>query len=228
MTGKNVKAKKASEMRYKRSALASMGYEAMWQELLDIQEACSDVRWYMEQGDETLLNALEEDEEAEWEFRMAFGDLDRQVEQLLSALAEYTVQEEYDDCTVALIGNRYNVIGYDSYEEDYYSLTGYEEALAQTEAGKRMMRHTKAEMLSIVGQCLGTLIAFLDIRQKYDYLKAAMDVLRDENTSLLKQIKEIDAAYEAAEKEGFQRIWEPEVRRFDALLEAIPDRMWIE
>lgn len=228
MTDENVKAEKANAMRYKRPALASMGYEAMCQELWDIQEACSDVRWYMEQGDETLLNALGEDEEAEWEFRMAFGDLDGQVEQLLSALGEYDIKEEYDDCTVALIGNRYNAVGYDGYEEDYYSLTGYEANLAQTEAGKRMMRHTKAEMLSIIGQCVGTLIAFLDLRQKYDYLKAAMDVLRNENTSLLKQIKEIDAAYGAAEAAGFKCIWSPEVKRFDALLDAIPDRMWIE
>lgn len=224
----NLRAQKAIAMRYKRPALASMGFEAIRQELWDIQEACSDVRCYIEQNDETLLNALDGDEEAEWEFRMAFGDLDGQAEQLLSLLDKYDIQEEYDDCTVALIGNRYNTVGYDGYEEDYFSLTGYEESLAQTEAGKRMMRHTKAEMLSIIGQCVGTLVAFLDLRQKYDYLKAAMDVLRNENTSLLKQIKEIDAAYGAAEEAGFERIWSPEVKRLDALLDTLPDRMWIE
>lgn len=129
----------------------------------------------------------------------------------------------YDDCTVALIGNRYQTIGYDVVEEDYYGLTRYEQELTQTEAGKRLMRLTKADMISAVGQCLGTLLAFLDLRQSYDYLKAIFDILRDENPSLLKQIKEIDAAYEAADKVGWYG-WYPEVKRFDALLGNLPER----
>ena len=221
------KSEKARSLRYKRPALASMGYDAMISELYDIQETCSDVRWYMEQGDETLLNALGDDEEAEWEFRMAFSDLDNKAEQLMEALNEYVVRDEYDDFTVAMIGNRYRAVGYDDYEEDYFALTSYEAGAAQTEAGKRVMRHTKAEMVSIFGQCVGALIAFLDLRQQYDYLKATMDILRDENTSLLKQIKEIDKAYDAAEEAEF-RTWDKAVRQFDALVKVLPDRMWVE
>lgn len=223
----NSKAMKAKAMMYKRPALASMGYDHMISELYDIQEACTDVRWYMEQGDETLLNALGDDEEAEWEFRMAFADLDGKAYQLIERLSEDLIQEDYDDCTVAMIGKRYDCVGFDSYEEDYFSLTRYEAGLAQTEAGKRLMRHTKAEMISTFGQCLGTLIAFLDIRQQYDYLKAAMDILRDENTSILKQIKEVEKAYEEANAVGFNT-WYPEARRFNQLIKAFPDRMWIE
>ncbi len=224
----NKAAETAARLRYKRPALASLGYEAICQELYEIQEACQDVQWFMEQGDETLLNALGDDEEAEWEFRMAFADLDGKAEELLSVLSEWDIQEDFDDCTVALIGKRYDLVGFDSYQEDYYSLVGYDEELANKEAGKRIMRHTKAEMISIIGQCLGALVAFLDLRQQYDYLKAAIDVLRDENTSLLKLIKEIDKAYDEAEKIGFRYTWYPEVRRFDKLLEALPDRMWLE
>ena len=91
---------------------------------------------------------------------------------------------EFDDATVALIGNRYNLVGYDSEEEDYFSLTSYEEGLAQTEAGKRLCRLTKTEMLSRIGWAFGLMLAFFDLRQKYDYLKATFDILRDENTSL--------------------------------------------
>lgn len=227
MTPVNAKAMKAKAMMYKRPALASMGYDSMISELYEIQEACTDVKWYMEQGDDTLLNALGDDEEAEWEFRMAFTDLDGKAYQLIERLQEDLIREDYDDCTVALIGNRYESVGYDSYEEDYFHLTSYEAELAQTEAGKRLMRHTKAEMISTFGQCLGTLIAFLDLRQQYDYLKAAMDVLRDENTSLLKLIKEIDEAYDAAEEVGFNS-WYAEARRFDQLVRELPERMWIE
>lgn len=223
----DAKAMKAKALMHKRPALASMGYDAMVSELFEIQEACEDVRWYMEQGDDTLLNALGDDEEAEWEFRMAFIDLDGKAYQLIERLQEDLIQEDYDDCTVAIIGSRYSCVGFDGYQEDYFSLTSYEAELAQTEAGKRLMRHTKAEMVSIFGQCLGVLIAFLDIRQQYDYLKAAIDVLRDENTSLLKQIKEIDEAYDAAEEAGFCS-WHKDVRRFDRMVEALPERMWLE
>ena len=70
-------------------------------------------------------------------------------------------------------------------------------------SGKRLMRKTKEEMISIIGQCFGIVIAYLDLRQSYDYLKATFDILRDDNLSILKMIKEIEAAYEAAEKEQF-------------------------
>ncbi len=68
---------------------------------------------------------------------------------------------------------------------------------------------------------------FLDLRQQYDYLKATFDILWDENTSLLKQIKEIEAAYEAADETGWYS-WYAEVKRFDQLLDCLPDRAWIE
>ena len=214
-------------LRYKKPALATMGFDEINRELLDILEACADVRWYIEQGDETLLNALGDDEESEWEFRMAFCDLEGKAEQLMNTLREYGDQREYDDCTVALIGNRYNLVGYYDFEEDYFSLCNYESGWAQSEAGKRLMRNTKADMLAIIGKSVGTLLAFYDLRQQYDYLKATMDILRDENTSLLKQIKEIARLYEEAAADDFCA-WAKSTKAFDRMLEGLPDRMWVE
>ena len=59
-------------LRYKRSALASMGAQEIMLELESIVEACDGSRYYIEQadGDETLLNALDGDEDEAWEFRM--------------------------------------------------------------------------------------------------------------------------------------------------------------
>ena len=45
--------------------------------------------------------------------------------------------------------------------------------------------------------------------------------------SLLQIIKEIDQAYEKAADVGFYS-WYEEVQVFDRLLEALPDRAWIE
>jgi len=223
----NTKSERSRNLRYKRPALASMGYDAMISELYDISEACSDVHWFVDNDEETILNALDGDEEAEWEFKMAFADLEGKAEELMNAVGEWDIREEYDTCTVALIGNRYRTVGYDGMEEDYFALTGYQEELAYTEAGKKLMRRTKAEMLSIIGQSLGTLVAFLDLRQRYDYLKATMDILRDENTSLLQTIKEINAAYNAAAADGFYG-WYDSVKKFDRLLNSLPARAWLE
>lgn len=228
-----IKANRTRNLRYKRPALASLGFDAIFDELDAIEEACGDIHWFMDQDDETLLNALDGNEEQAFEFKVAFADLEGKVFQLREAIRDNwgctdNYYQVYDDCTVALIGNRYNTIAWDGEEEDYCSLTRYEQELAQTEAGKRIMRMTKAEMISTIGQCLGTLIAFLDLRQSYDYLKATFDILRDENTSLLKQIKAIEAAYDEACCADWWRGKREAVDKFDRLLEALPDRAWIE
>ncbi len=232
-----IKANRTQNLRYKRPALASMGFDAMIAELEEIEEACSDIHWFADQDDETLINALDGNEEEAWEFKLAFAELEAKADQLRRAMEDnwgYPSEfyqtpfyRRYDYCTVALVGNRYRTIGWDADEEDYMSLTRYEEELAETEAGKWLMRLTKKDMISTIGQSVGTLIAFLDLRQSYDYLKATFDILRDENTSLLKQIKEIEAAYEAANAVGWYD-WYPEVKRFGQLLDCLPDRAWIE
>lgn len=227
-----LKAERARNLRYKRAALASMGFEHIRNELDEMRETCDTIHWWTDQDDETLLNALDGDDEDVWEFKMAFADLEAKADSLFETVYElYRYEDDfaqtYDDCTVALIGNRYLTIGFDSFEEDYYALTGYESDLAQTESGKRLMRKTKAEIISTVGQCLGILISFLDLRQQYDYLKATFDILRDENTSLLQQIKEIDSAYEAMVKADWVERPAAE-KRFDQLLSALPDRAWVE
>lgn len=221
------KAERTRNLRYKRPALQSLGYEYISNELYEIIEACSDIRWFVENENETLLNALDGNEEDEFEFRMAFSDLETKAEQLNGALQNWEIRDEFDDCTVALVGNRYITVGYDSSEEDYFSLTSYEQGLARTESGKRLMRHTKAEMISIIGQCFGITMAFLDLRQTYDYLKATFDILKDENTSLLQMIKEIDEAYEKANEDGFCD-WDDSVKRFNSLIKNLPDMAWAE
>ncbi len=222
-----IKSTRTRNLRFNSPALASLGFADILEELYSIMDACSDVQWFVDQDDDTLLNALDGDDEAEWEFRMAFADLSGKSGQLYDMIQDNIDYQTFDDCIVSLIGNRYQLVGFDMDEEDYFSLTAYEQELAYTEAGKRLMRKTKAEIISTVGQCIGILIAFLDVRQSFDYLKATFDILKDENTSLLQLIKEIDQAYEKAADVGFYS-WHDEVKAFDRLLEALPERAWIE
>lgn len=224
------KEQRTRALRYKRPALASMGYEWLDSELSEIEEACSDVAWYA-QDDDALIAALDGNDEEAFEFRLMFSDLSAKCSSLKLRLYELGQWDEegaaktYDDCTVALIGNRYDTVGYDAWEEDYYSLTGYDQELAHTEAGKHLMRHTKAEMISIIGQSVGILVAFLDLRHQYDYLKATMDVLRDGNQSILKAVKELEKLYDQAAEARFSG---KAGDQFDELLWTVPERMWVE
>lgn len=226
------KEQRTRALRYKRPALASMGYEHIQSELEEIVEACDDVAWFA--GDiDTLIAALDGSDEEAHEFMLSCGDLSGKAGLLLEQLYEVGEWDPdgtarmYDDCTVALIGNRYDLVGFDTLQEDYFSLTAYDTELACTDAGKRFMRHTKAEMLSIIGQSVGILVAFLGVRQKYDYLQATLDVLRDESGSILQAVKAINAAYEKAEGVGFQD-FRQEAQEFERLLWAVPERMWVE
>ena len=223
------KAERTRALRYKRPALQTMGFDTILSELEEISCSCDDVSYFIGDQD-ALLDAFDGDEEEAYEFRFAFADLSAKCEELFSAMYEWETREDFDDCTVALIGNRYDVVGFDTLEEDYYSLTRYEEELATTEAGKRLMRKTKAEIISSIGQALGTLLAFLDLRERYDYLKATMDILRDENHSILQTVKQIEEGYEKASEEysrspySWSKAWEA----FDRLTAMLPDRMWVE
>lgn len=80
------RAERTRNMRYKRPALASMGDEYLIQELEAIQEACSDIHWITDQDDDTLLNALDGDEEDAYEFRVAFADLEAKADHLRGTL----------------------------------------------------------------------------------------------------------------------------------------------
>lgn len=220
------KAQRARNLRYKKAALATLSFDSMTDELYTIASECTDIQYFMS-DDESLVAALDGDDDDAYEFRMMFCDLSAKCEQLESAIRDSSVQEYFDDFMVGILGNKYNTIGYDSEEEDYFGLTRFEGELAQTESGKRIMNLTKSNILSVAGQCLGAALAFLDVRYSYDYLKATFDVLKDQNVAFLQIIKDIETAYSEAEAESFSP-YAQKTRIFDRLVSALPDQTWIE
>lgn len=215
MTNTVSKAERARNLRYKRPALAELGYETITNRLQEISEECSDVSFAI-YDDDTLLNALNDDEEAVWDFRFAFAELCADCEKLTDMFYEFD-SEDFDDCSVALIGNRFEAVGYDDWEEDYFSLCSYEQNLAHEDAGRRVMRRTKQEMLIEIGHTLGCILAFQNVEYKYLYLKATFDILKDQGSGMLETIKEIEKAYDNED-------W----KHFDSMLVYIPDRIWVE
>ena len=221
------KEERSRNLRYKKPALERLELKLMMVELEEISEVCADIHW-MSEDEEILLSAMDGNEETLWEFKMLFSDMESKCETLMQEIYDSEISEqEFNDCTTGLIGNRYNVIGFDVCEEDYFSLTRYDAELAVTEAGQRFMRLTKKEMISRIGQCMGIAFAYLDLCQQYDYLKATIDILRDENTSFLQVIKDIESLYRDVNAENFDRYGRA-TKELDSLIQALPDRFWVE
>lgn len=219
----NGRAYKAKQMRYKKAAMQMLNIEQITDELYNISSECDEIRYFMS-DDETLTAALDGDDEEAYEFRMLFLDLSAKCEQLVNILQEEYVSEHFDDLLVGMLGNRFNTIGYDGFEEDYYNLTRFESDLAQRESGKRVMRLNKEQIISTCGQCLGIVISFLDVRHSYDYLKASFDILKDNNTSILKTVKDIEALYEKAVNDGY---WGENTKLFNDFVMSLPDELWL-
>ena len=225
----NKKQEKAKELRYKRAMLAELNIETIQSELEDISEFCSDVRYWCD-DEEALIDALDGDDEDALEFKMLFSTLSAECDILNEAFYENYITKHFDDFFVVIMtgGNgSFSMVGYDSYEEDYYLLTQYENKFASDESVKRLKRLTKDELISVCGQCFGIAMSYFNVRYKYDYLRAAYDVLKDKNASYLETVKEIERAYSDADEDDWYEYSEY-VREFERLIEALPERAWVE
>ena len=221
---------KAEALRYKKPMLSELGYSEIHRGLYEIEEECADVLYWFG-DDESLTAAFDGDEEEAWEFKMVIADISGNAQRLREQLNEVEwqfddIEQDYNDCTVALIGNRYQVIGFDSYEEDYMSMTGYQQHLAETEAGVRLMRKTKKEIISTVGMCMGICFSYADLKNQFSTIQAALEILRGTNREVTQAIKDIERLYEWCEREDD---WcGKEAEEFNEVLKRLPERFWIE
>lgn len=121
------KSDRTRKLRRKPAALMSMQFCEVCEELYAIRDCCADIHWWMDTDEEVLLGALDGDAEDAWEFRMAFTDLECKTEALLECLSGWEAPTEavWDDCTVGLLGRRYQVVGFDDVEEDYVALSSW-------------------------------------------------------------------------------------------------------
>lgn len=227
---------KARALRYRKPAVKDLNIAEILEQLSTIEEECAEVHWYCdsEDGWDTLLNALDGDDSDAWEFKTAFADLEGQCEKMRDDLTDdfsmaMGVTEGFDMFFAGIGADLATggVLGYDDYESDYFGLEpGWESEQAEKAAAEKLKRLTKDELIATTGRCFRIAFNFLSLRHRYDNLKAAMDILREQNTALLQQVKAIEEAYEAATRSEYE--WENDSKQFDRLLNALPDRAWIE
>lgn len=233
MNAKETKRFKAKQLRYKRPIVRDLNLETIQEELWDIQEQCEDVHWYLDTEDETLINALDGDEDDAYEFKMMFADLCAECDQMREDLNEEWVPKCFDKFFVAVgAGEDYGgLLGYDNYEQDYFGLS-CTEAFAEDESKKALKQLTKDDLIAASRQCFRIYQSFIALRHRYDCLKAAMDILRDQNTGCLQMIRQIEELYEKADKEteGFKwnSVRKLALAELDKLIENMPQEVWIQ
>lgn len=221
---------KARNLRYKKAIAKDINLEQIREDLYDIMEACDDVRYYFEDDDDTLINALDGNEDEAFEFKVLFGDLSAECESMHADLQWEYIPDCFDNFFVA-IGKGEQLLGWDPYEGDYFGLSfGYEDELARKEAEKRLLRLGKQRLIEAAQRCFVIFRAYIGLMHRYDCLKAAIDILRDKNTGYLQLVKQINEAYEKANKasDGFKYDWGQEIREYDRLLSCMPDMAWIQ
>lgn len=224
----NSKIQKAKQMRLKKPIVKNLNLEYITQDLYDIQEECEEIRWFTDSDDgaDTLINALSGDEDEAYEFKMSFADLCAECERMSSDLEDEWVPECFDIFFVAAgAGNEYGgLLGYDEYEQDYYGLD-CTDSFAEDEAKKKLMKMTKDELIVATRQCMKVYSVYIGLRNRYDSLKAAIDILRDKNAGYLQIVNEIEKLYEAASENPE---WSKEQWEFDRYTNMLPQEAWIQ
>ena len=221
---------KAMNLRYKKPIAKGLNLDDIKNSLWDISEACGDVQYYIDCDDETLLNALDGDEDDAYEFKMMFSTLSAECDQMQYDLKNEYIPE-YFDLFFAAVNKGGEMLGYDTYEQDYYGLGSFESGLANEEAVKKIKALTKDQLIEALQYCFGIYQAYVGLTYRYDCIKSAMDILRSENTGYLKTIRQIDELYEKAneETEGFKYCFrDNSLKKLERLLENIPQEAWIQ
>jgi hypothetical protein len=235
INAEETKRTKAKNLRYKKPIVKDLNLDAIKDDLWNIQDACEDVHWYTDSddGSDSLVNALDGDEDEAYEFKMAFADLCAECERMQEDLQEEWVPDCFDIFFVAAgAGDSYGeLLGFDTYEGDYFGLS-CDAAFAEDEAKKKLKQMTKDDLIAAVRQCFKVYQAYVGLRTRYDSLKAAIDVLRDQNTGHLQVVREIESLYEAAAEETARlgnryALYTKEWKEFDRYTNALPPEAWI-
>ena len=225
-----LKREKAKRLRYAKPAVRELNLEAIQEGLCEIREACSDVQWYIdsEDGSDTLLNAIE-DEDDVYEFKMSFATLELETEKMYSDIEETWIPECFDLFFVGINAKSVGggMYGWDEYEGDYFGLDSFDADAAERKSREKLERMTKRELLDAMEVCFRVAVSYIGLRTRFENLKAALDILRDQNTAVLKQVRAIDEAYNKAAECDFDS-WRDGDKEFDKLLAVIPDRLWLE
>ena len=124
------------------------------------------------------------------------------------------------------------MLGFDTYEHDYYGLDSFESRIANEEAVKKMKRLTKDQLIETAQICFRVYKSYIGLQYRYDCIKAALDILKDEDTGYLQMVRQIEEAYEKADEEtdGFRWTFKggPALKMLENLIDSMPQEVWVQ
>lgn len=159
---------------------------------------------------------------------MMFADLLAECKQMQEDMACEYVPECFDRFFVSIgagdKGSGY--LGWDFYEQDYFGLSCLD-SYVEGKCAEKLICMTKARLIKSARICLKVYVSYLGIQYRHDCLKAAMDILRDENTGYLRIIRKIEETYEKADANNFYS-WCQGTKDFESLIRCLPDMAWVQ
>lgn len=154
------------------------------------------------------------------EYKPLFDELSANAYDLWEAMQESDIEANWDDMTVALLGETHTVLGFDAYEMDYFGMLAWDERVAVSEATKRVERLTKRELILTFRRIMVALAAFWDIKAGHDCLTAIVDELDERSAIFERKETEINRLY--------QDLTGANDSEFDRIVNGLPQRMWLE
>ncbi len=220
----NTRREKAKNLRYKKPISKYINFDHIIDTLYEIQEECEEVRWYTDNDNDLLIDALDGDEDDAYEFKMTFADLCAECEKMLEDVSFYFQIEHFKDVfntLFAAVEDPDNLFGWDSYEKDYLGID-YPD-IAKDEAYKKLLRLTKQSLVEYAGVSYKILMGFVGLENRYDNLKASMDILKAKNDGHIQTIKKIEELYNKIDFRVYTRNSED----FDRFCSQVPQEMWL-
>lgn len=216
---------KAENLRYKKAAVSGLTLWEMREKLGEITEACDDVIYWMDSDDETLVDALDGDEEDAERFKADFAVLSAEADQMQNDMYDIWEPERFDDILVVSgIGEQRGggLMGYDTFQGDYFGIDPFMHQWAEKESTKRLERLTKRELLEQMAQTVSITFAFLGIQSRYQDLKAAIDILRAQNKEYLDSVKRINELYDTIDWVSYKVD-----REWDSIIQRMPQEAFL-
>jgi len=154
----------------------------LWKKsMLNFLNRDSIMEWLSEICDNGDMYGYENNSEGEYyqEYKELFDELSDGAYQLYYDMQESDLRDNWDDMTVALLGETQKVLGFDVIEQDYFGmLNRYDEEYAVEKAVERIERLTKRDMIRCFRKVMVTLLLFFDIKAAHDCLTSIVEGLK--------------------------------------------------
>lgn len=222
---------KARQKRYKKPIHSTFNLDSIRENLYEMQNECQDVSWFFEGGDENLLEELIGGEDEVREFKFMFSGLEFDIERMQEDLENEWIPDFFDIFFPAVSDNSSDLLGFDEYVEDYMGISIDFTKWAIEEARTKMKRFTKDQLFEGATVCFRIALCYLAIQNRYEDLRASMDIIRGQNKAELEVLKSINELYERADEasEHFRYKYNAEVRKYEKFISGIDpySQLWI-